>query len=169
MAGADLITAMISQAISQSAANKSKRAAHADAAAAAADPANLIGGIGYGPAGYSPITGRPGPILQARLDAQTAAAASIDVSTPVSFTPDQPVLGEQQQLHQLVNKPSPRPITPAQIAQAEPTRMVMRARRPILRSRSKPASKIKNLIARKRASSRKPIRSIPNRPLRRRI
>lgn len=172
MAGADLISAMISYAVSQSAAIKSKRAAHAEAASAAQDPANLIGGIGYGPAGYSPLTNRPGPILQARIDAQQAIldsqAASIDVSTPVSFTPAQPILGEQQQLHQLVNKPSPRMITPAQIAQAEPTRMVMQAqaslvpnritpRRTMLRSQPIPGRRLRNLIARKRRPSRKPI------------
>lgn len=171
MAGADLISAMISQAVSQSAANKSKRAAHAELASAANDPANLIGGIGYGPAGYSPLTNKPGPILQARIDAQQAridAQAGIDVSTPVSIPPGSAVQGEQQQLLGHVNRPLPRPITSAQIAQAEPTRMVMRARgsllpgrrlqRRPLRSRPIPGRRLRNLMTRKRQPSRKPLR-----------
>lgn len=103
----------------------------------------------------------------------TVPPSRIDAATPVSITPGASVQGEQQQMYNLVTKPTPQRATPAQIAQAEPTRMVMQAqeqqgrpliqrvrrpRRPILRSRARPRVKLRYLMARKRAPARLPLR-----------
>jgi len=87
----------------------------------------------------------------------------IDVATPVSFTPDQPIVGEQQQYQNLVTKPMLTQATSAQIAQAEPTRMVMQARQPTRRVAVR-------RVARKpvrRIAARKPVRRVTRRAPRR--
>jgi len=119
---------------SQRKANKPRLAAGRAATAASINPKNLIGGVGYGPAGYT-TSGEPTPLLLKRLapGGDLYRAPNIDVATPTSFTPDQPIQGEQQQLYNYVNKPMLQQTTPAQIAQAEPTRMVMQSRQPTRR------------------------------------
>jgi len=95
------------------------------------------------------------------LGPNAPAPVDIDVATPVSITPGQSVQGEQQQLYNLVNKPMLQQTTPAQIAQAEPTRMVMQARQPTRRAAvRKPV---------RRAAVRKPVRRVVRRAPTRRI
>lgn len=117
-----LLGAALEIAVSSAQGVNARARASQDLAASAENPSNLIGGIGFGPAGYSPLTGQKTAIRQ-RME-----AAQIDVATPVSITPGAAVQGEQQQLYNYVNKPMLQQTTPAQIAQAEPTRMVMTAR-----------------------------------------
>jgi len=78
----------------------------------------------------------------------------IDVATPVSITPGQSIQGEQQQLYNYVTKPMPPQVTSAQIAQAEPTRVIMQSQQPTRRvMRRRPVQRI----------VRKPVRRIVRR------
>jgi len=116
----------------------------------AAIPQGTQFGIGY----RTSFSEAPTPTYQVK-----PVAPRVDVATPVTFTPDQPIVGEQQQYQNLVTKPILTQTTPAEIAQAEPTRMVMQARQPMRRvAVRKPV---------RRAAARKPIRRIVRKPARR--
>jgi len=117
----------------------------------AAIPQGTQFGIGY----RTSFSEAPTPTYQVK----PVAPRPVDTATPVTFTPDQPIQGEQQQLYNYVNKPVLQQTTPAQIAQAEPTRMVMQARQPVRRvAVRKPV---------RRAAARKPVRRVVRKPVRR--
>jgi len=148
----ELATFIAGDITQQRASNRARLESGRADTAAAMDPKNLIGGIGYGPAGYSPLTGQKTAIRQ-RME------APIDVATPVSITPDQPIRGEQQQYQNLVTKPMFTQTTSAQIAQAEPTRMVMQTRQSMRRVAARRPVR--------RAAVRRPVRRVARKPVRR--
>lgn len=55
---------------------------------------------------------------------------SIDVSTPITVPPGEPVLGEQAQFNNMISRPRPLFSTRAQLANVQTTRVVQMARHP---------------------------------------
>lgn len=53
---------------------------------------------------------------------------SIDTATPISITPGQGVMGERAQIMSRARSPQPMPVSRAQLAQTQPTRVIQRIR-----------------------------------------